>query len=153
MRRFGFIALSAVLLSCAAATMQQKNFRLSSLSDPEPQDQRAVLVHVNLQSDSGNMVAIFNWGKYRAFRIYRCESPGDTFELLGTLNAGPEGSSLSLLPFYCDTRNNSLDNRYRVDPIEGSRELDGLPVIYETTDAEYYWKIERHKRRPDQSSP
>ena len=99
-RRSGYTGLLAIPLSCAASTTLEKNYRLTSISDPQPTEERSVSVFVNLGDDSGNTVPVFNWGKYCAFRIYHAETPLESFQQLGDLNAGPAGSSLSLLPFF-----------------------------------------------------
>lgn len=131
---------------CGRVTVEAlfRPFKLASLSTvtEENRSNRAVTVFVNLRSKQPNQVAVFNWGTYDVFGVYKKQATDILYSRYAMLFSGPKQDVSSTVVMFSDSLSSSLEDRYEVRPVVSGQELPALPIEYVTDDTAYYNRIE-----------
>jgi hypothetical protein len=145
--------LLAVLLAAVSCSSAKKvtYYRLQSISEASlAKDKGEAGAYVELRKSGSNIIALSLTKKtYQSFRIYKQEGGRGDFKPLSTFDPGiPKNivqtwdvTSERLVSFK-DPGQSSIDDRYRITPVVDGAEGAPLKITYDTTDADYYKKIE-----------
>jgi hypothetical protein len=153
------IMVLAVLLAAAACSHTKDKvtyYRLQSISEaPLAKDKGEATAYVELRKAGPNIVTISLTNKnYQSFRIYKQEKGQGAFKPVSTFNPSLpkdivqnwDATSGRLISFK-DPGQSSIDDRYKITPIVNGAESIPLKIAYDTTDGDYFRKIENKGQR------